>query len=94
MVLAVPITGSEVPDSVYLCVRDQRNISTKRGSPAYLGLSVVKRASMSASTQGDTLSKIPGRRRLPMLQTYATPIKVQLELNAQLAAGANLFVVG
>ena len=52
MVLAVPITGSEVPDCVYLCVRDQHNISTQRGSPAYLGLSDVKRASMSVSTQG------------------------------------------
>ena len=58
-----------MPDCVYLCVRDQRNIFTKRGSPAYLGLPDVKRASMSASTQGDTLSKIPGRRRLAMLQT-------------------------
>ena len=37
MVLAVPITGSEVPDCVYLCVSDQCNISTKRCSPAYLG---------------------------------------------------------
>ena len=30
--LAVPINGSDVPDNLYLCVRNQRNISSKRGS--------------------------------------------------------------
>ena len=30
MVLAVPINGSEMTNCVYLCVRDQRNISTNR----------------------------------------------------------------
>ena len=52
MVLVVPITGSEVPGSVYLCVRDQRTITSKMASLAYLGLPDVKSASMTISTQG------------------------------------------
>ena len=47
----VPITGSKVPDSVYLCVREQRNISTIRGSTAYLDLPNVKCVSMCVATQ-------------------------------------------
>ena len=50
--LSVPVTGSEVPDDVFLCVREQSNIATKRGSTAYLNLPDVKCASMTVATQG------------------------------------------
>ena len=50
--LSVPVTGSEVPDDVFLCVREQSNIATKRGSTAYLSLPDVKCASMTVATQG------------------------------------------
>ena len=50
--LSVPVTGSEVPDDVFLCVREQSNIATKRGSTAYLSLPDVKSVSMSVATQG------------------------------------------
>ena len=33
--LAVLINGSDVPDNWYLCVRNQRNISSKHGSCTY-----------------------------------------------------------
>ena len=50
--LSVPVTGSEVPDDVFLCVREQSNIATTRGSTAYLSLPDVKCASMTVATQG------------------------------------------
>ena len=48
---SVPVTGSEVPDDVFLGVREQSNIATKRGSTAYLSLPDVKYASMTVATQ-------------------------------------------
>ena len=40
--LPVPINGSDVTDNLYLCFRNQRNISSKHRSCAYLELPDVK----------------------------------------------------
>ena len=58
--LAVPINGSDVPDNLYLCVRNQRNISSKHGSCAYLELPDIKICKLTVDTQGRQAFDRPG----------------------------------
>ena len=58
--LAVPINGSDVPGNLYLCVRNQRNISSKHESCAYLELPDVKTCKLTVDTQGRQAFDSPG----------------------------------
>ena len=58
--LAVPINGSDVPDNLYLCVRNQRNIYSMHGSCAYLELPDVKTCKLTVDTQGRQAFDSPG----------------------------------
>ena len=58
--LAVPINVSDVPDNFYLCVRNQRNISSKHRSYAYLELPDIKTCKLAVDTQGRQAFNSPG----------------------------------